>query len=91
MSTSILEVRLASDQLDELADAIYRKLNAAASYTRPLTLREAAQALNISYATLNRRVASGLVRTVDGIGCRRVSQSEIRRLLGEEIPTETTP
>jgi len=83
MSATILEVRLNDAQLDELADAIYRKLNAAGSYSRPLTLREAAQALNVSYATLHRRIAAGIVRTVPGIGCCRVSQAEIRRLLGE--------
>ena len=83
MNTTILEVRLNDAQLGELADAIYRRLNAAGSYSRPLTLKEAATALNISYATLNRRVAAGVVRTVAGIGCSRVSQAEIRRLLGE--------
>lgn len=82
MSTT-LQVILGDDQLEELAERIYRKIAKAQTCNKPLTVAEAATALNISYDTANRRIAAGIIRTVPGIGCRRVSQSEIRRILGE--------
>lgn len=86
--SSFLEVRLADDQLDALADRIARKMAKGQTLNKPLSISDAAKALGVSDATVRRRIEAGLIRTVQGIGVPRVSQAEIRRLLGDP---ETSP
>ena len=81
MSSATLEVILNDAQLEQLAERICQRLEKTQSYNKPLTVQEAADALNISYCTANVRIKAGMIRLVPNIGCRRVSQSEIRRIL----------
>lgn len=81
--SATLEVKLSDEQLEALAERIYRKLAKGQSHNKPQTVAETAKALGISEATVRRRIESGAIRAVQGIGIPRVSQAEIRRLLGE--------
>lgn len=83
----ILEVRLSQEQMKEIAEMVCERLERAKKFNRPLNLSEAARRLGVSVATVSRRVAAGHIRTVQGIGCPRIPEEEIRRLLdGESIP-----
>lgn len=83
-----LKLDLSEATLERLASMIAAKLQASqvGSDRRPLTVKEAAKALNVSYDTMNVRIKSGLIRTIDGLGCRRIARAEIDRLLTESAP-----
>ena len=76
-----LEVKLSAEQIDEIADRVVARLEKSKDYNRPLTLTQAAKRLGVSTATVSRRVAAGKIRTVGGIGCPRISEEEITKLL----------
>lgn len=80
MSTG-LEIKLTDEQIDALADRIFQRMERSKTYNRPLTLTETAKRLGVSVATVSRRVSAGQIRTIEGVGCPRVSEEEIRRLM----------
>lgn len=77
---SALEVRLAPEQLAELAGMILQGLAKGPSTNRPLTVKEAAAATGIPVRTLYDRIKAGSIRTLPDIGSVRIPQAEIRRL-----------
>lgn len=76
-----LQVTLSTEQEDRLADKIADRLAARMNRSKSLTVSEAAAALNVSYNTVDRRIAAGTIRLVPNIGARRITQSEIDRIL----------
>lgn len=78
---SELVVKLTAEQVEEIATRVFEKIESSKKWNRPLTLTEAAKRLGVSTATVSRRVAGGQIRTIAGIGCPRVSEEEIRRLI----------
>jgi hypothetical protein len=80
-----LEVRLSDAQLEVLAERIAVKMGEVSGPKRkaPLSVREAALALNMSQDTVRSRIKAGLIRTVDDLeGLTRIPQAEIQRLQG---------
>lgn len=78
---SAMLVQLSDEQIEQIADRVFAQLDKSRGYNRPLTLTEAAKRLGVSTATVSRRIAAGKIRTVEGIGCPRISEEEIRRLI----------
>lgn len=79
--SAALEIKLSDEQIEQIATRVFEKLDKSRGYNRPLNLTEAAKRLGVSVATVSRRVAAGEIRTVAGIGCPRVAEEEIRRLV----------
>jgi hypothetical protein len=77
-----LELKLLREEIRKLSERIENQKQA-------LKLRAAARALDMSDATLARRIRKGLLLTVDG--GRRVSMAEISRFLSQPKATEQAP
>lgn len=76
-----LTVKLESDQLDELAERVVRKLReSGGNEARPKTVIEVARALGRSPQTIRRRIAAGRIRHCPG-DTGRVPHDEFQRLL----------
>ena len=82
--SATLEVRLSEDQLEALAERIAIKMGEAApKRSAPLSVKDAAAALNVGQDAIRSRIKAGLIRTVDDLeGLIRIPQSEIQRLQG---------
>lgn len=82
--SATLEVKLSEEQLEMLAERIAVKMGEAAPKRKaPLSVKEAALALNMSQDSVRSRIKAGLIRTVDDLeGITRVPQAEIQRLQG---------
>ena len=82
--SATLEVRLSDEQLEALAERIAVKMGEAAPRRKaPLTVKDAAAALNVGQDAIRSRIKAGLIRTVDDLeGLIRIPQSEIQRLQG---------
>ena len=82
--SATLEVKLSEEQLELLAERIAVKMGEAAPRRKaPLSVKEAAIALNRSQDYIRTRIKAGLIRTVDDMeGLTRISQTEIQRLQG---------
>lgn len=82
--SATLEVRLSDEQLEALAERIAVKMGEAApKRSAPLSVKEAAAALNISQDSVRNRMKAGLIRKApDMEGLTRIPQSEIQRLQG---------
>ena len=82
--TATLEVKLSEEQLELLAERIAVKMGEAMPKRKaPLSVREAALALNMSQDSVRSRIKAGLIRTVEDLeGMKRIPQTEIQRLQG---------
>ena len=82
--SATLEVKLSEEQLELLAERIAVKMGEATPKRKaPLSVREAALALNMSQDSVRSRIKAGLIRTVpDMEGLTRIPQAEIQRLQG---------
>jgi len=77
-----LTLQLTPDQLNELADAVARKLGSAAAEKSQdaLTVAEAAKRLGVSRLTIYRRTQAGLIPTIPNLGVIRIPASVIDRM-----------
>jgi len=80
--SATLEVTLSESAMDELAERIAAKLRETPN-NKPLTPKQASDALGVSLSTIHIRVRAGLIRKIPDIGAIRIPRSEIRRLLAE--------
>jgi hypothetical protein len=71
---------LSDSQVEEIARAVADKIGV--TQDAPLDKKQAAAALGISVATLERRIKAGVIHTIPNIGPVKVSRLEIERVKG---------
>lgn len=82
MSDTVMEVKLRMDdgQLERLADMVAKRLRSPGNDDTPRSVEQAAKDLNISVSTVRRRIESGAIKKIEGIGALRIPAEEIRRI-----------
>lgn len=85
----MIEVKLDRGQLSELAGMIADELRGYATEptaNRPLSVSDAAKALNVSESTITRRVKAGEIPTIPGLGRTLIPATAIADLLDCKRP-----